>query len=283
MNEQEIRAIVRDEIGWAMPQSTKTGILASVVDIRGFDPTGEGSAYQPEPAPGSDAEHPPLGYRLVPVGKARNDGYIFWRHGQWNVGGQVFFGHSVCEGDCPVANPIPAADGDSQASEHRVFVPVVGYSWIPGTPPAPYASEWFFAKLDTGEAVALRELPAGHSYDYKTADETFFSNGRVVAWMQNPDSEYVAHVTDGASQICAECAKLRIENAGHRDEISYLHAIAQRETERADASTGRAVLAERKLAELRAELETTKRLLAESLVAQNRLETLRDALREAMR
>lgn len=121
-----------------------------------------------EPAPGSDAKHPPLGYRLEPVGGKREHGYIWW-DGIWKQGFGVNVLKTVCDDGFPVANPIPAAEG--------------------------------------------------------------------------------------GSRICA---------------------IAQRETERAESATGRAVIAERELAELRA---TVERLTAEnaSLEVENR--TLRGLVR----
>lgn len=214
----------------------------------GYDPTCEGSAYRPAaaPAPGSDAEHPPLGYRLVEPesDKLIKKGWLVWSYGTgpWSEFTPQSIGLYRSASGYAVAEPIPAAENDSQTAENRVFVPVVAYKWIPGVPPKPYASEWFFAKLAAGAPVALKALPVGHSYDYKTVDETYFSKDRVVAWMQNPDSEYIACVTDDNVQACAECAKLR--------------DLAKRESARADAATGRAVLAERQLAELRAQLRT---------------------------
>jgi len=74
-----------------------------------------------EPAPGSDAEHPPVGYRLEPAGGSRRPGYICWMlqgfettH-RWQEPKYKYL-------DAPVpanyvANPIPANERDSQKSE----------------------------------------------------------------------------------------------------------------------------------------------------------------------
>ena len=160
----------------ALFRAEKFGISATAP---GYDPTGDGSAYQPaaEPAPGSDAAHPPLGYRLEPVGGVRREWYIWWDpSGRWREGTQLHVGDIVYDGSI-IANPIPSADGDSHA--------------------------------------------------------------------------------------CAECAKLR--------------EIAQRETAKAESATGRAVLAERDLAEMRTDLDDTKRLLSESIVERDRLRSREDA------
>ena len=98
----------------ALFRAEKFGISATAP---GYDPTGDGSAYQPaaEPAPGSDAAHPPLGYRLEPVGGVRREWYIWWDpSGRWREGTQLHVGDIVYDGSI-IANPIPSADGDSHA------------------------------------------------------------------------------------------------------------------------------------------------------------------------
>lgn len=67
-----------------------------------------------EPAPGSDQDHPPLGYRRAPVGGWMEKGYLFWNGtGTWQHGGTLF-GTRISETEFPIANPIPANEGDSQ-------------------------------------------------------------------------------------------------------------------------------------------------------------------------
>lgn len=63
--------------------------------------------------------------------------------------------------------------------------------WHEGEPPHPFKNEWFIAKLTGGERAVLRALPKEYSYDYTTADETYYSAARVAGWMQFPDSEFV--------------------------------------------------------------------------------------------
>jgi len=64
--------------------------------------------------------------------------------------------------------------------------------WIPGIPPHPWNTEWFFAKLDDGAILALKLLPKEFTYDYTTADGTYFMERRIAKWMQTPDSDFVA-------------------------------------------------------------------------------------------
>lgn len=64
--------------------------------------------------------------------------------------------------------------------------------WNEGVPRDHWADEWFIARLDTGERVVLTALPEEYSYDFKTADETYYKAYRVKSWMQFPDSQYTA-------------------------------------------------------------------------------------------
>lgn len=88
------------------------------------DPTGEGSAWQgsptpAEPAPGSDAEHPPEGYALVPrcKGEKVEANWIIWAFGKgpWEplIPPQIGDDYDT-GGFFPCARPIPANEGDSQ-------------------------------------------------------------------------------------------------------------------------------------------------------------------------
>lgn len=65
-------------------------------------------------------------------------------------------------------------------------------TWYEGEPPKPWRDEWFIAQLTKGGGkVVLRALPKEFSYDYRTADETYYMADRIKRWMQFPDSEYV--------------------------------------------------------------------------------------------
>lgn len=68
-----------------------------------------------EPAPGSDADHPPLGYRLAKKGDLRQKGYIWWDSDEkiWELSACYNTGMPVdMETGDVVANPIPANEGD---------------------------------------------------------------------------------------------------------------------------------------------------------------------------
>lgn len=70
----------------------------------------------PEPAPGSDAEHPPLGYRLARSNDKKRKGYLWFSDaGKWESGFECNFGDLVLNGI--IANPIPANEGGGRA-EH---------------------------------------------------------------------------------------------------------------------------------------------------------------------
>ena len=63
--------------------------------------------------------------------------------------------------------------------------------WHDGYPNKTYSSEWFIAKLKNGEKAVLRALPEEFTYDFKTADDTYFKKDWVVKWAQFPDSNFV--------------------------------------------------------------------------------------------
>lgn len=65
------------------------------------------------------------------------------------------------------------------------------FQWNEGLPPRYVANEWFFAKLKNETVAALKALPENYSYDFKTADETYFAKDWIVGWMQTPDTDYL--------------------------------------------------------------------------------------------
>ncbi len=67
----------------------------------------------------------------------------------------------------------------------------INCAWNKGIPSKCYGSEWFIACLDNGDRVVLRSLPEEYSYDYTTADETYYKKERIAKWMQFPDSNFV--------------------------------------------------------------------------------------------
>lgn len=81
-----------------------------------------------EPAPGSDAEHPPEGYVLVPNGSGEKIGSDWiswsWGKGPWESLDPRTPGKRHASYHYPMARPIPANEGDSQkeVSELRATV-----------------------------------------------------------------------------------------------------------------------------------------------------------------
>lgn len=75
-----------------------------------------------EPAPGSDAEHPPVGYRLEPFASEeiiKSDWIVWaWNRGPWDLFTSGSVGNSRNKSSYPVARPIPANEGDSQKTEY---------------------------------------------------------------------------------------------------------------------------------------------------------------------
>lgn len=101
--------------------------------IAGHDPTGDGSAYQPEPAPGSDAEHPPVGHVLVPSAsddRIKADWLVWaWDRGPWESFPSDGIGYARNRSRCAVCRPIPANEGDLRLAE-SVAIPV-GWKAVP--------------------------------------------------------------------------------------------------------------------------------------------------------
>lgn len=63
--------------------------------------------------------------------------------------------------------------------------------WHDGYPNKLYGSEWFIAETKQGDKVFLKALLEEFSYDYKTADDTYFKKEVIARWMQSPDSKYI--------------------------------------------------------------------------------------------
>jgi hypothetical protein len=63
-------------------------------------------------------------------------------------------------------------------------------AWIDGVPPHPYDKEWFIALTIWGDKVVIQALPPEYTYDYKTADDTYFLRSEIKCWMQFPDSKF---------------------------------------------------------------------------------------------
>ena len=99
----------------------------------------------------------------------------------WSYDTQEIVGWEPLYTESPIAQPASAP------SEQK---PV---AWNDGVPPHPFDKEWFIAKLDNGKKVVLKALPEEYSYDFSTADETYFKAFRIKCWMQFPESEYIQY------------------------------------------------------------------------------------------
>lgn len=62
--------------------------------------------------------------------------------------------------------------------------------WQDGAPQNKWFAEWFIAKLDNGQKVVLKRLSEENSYDFTTADETYYKEFRIAKWMNFPESEF---------------------------------------------------------------------------------------------
>jgi hypothetical protein len=83
---------------------------------------------------------------------------------------------------------------DKLVAERDTMIAGNGF-WCDGAPPHPYGKEWFIATLKNGNKSVLRELPEDHSYDYKTADDTYYTKDWVIRWAQFPDSDFLLYAT----------------------------------------------------------------------------------------
>lgn len=72
--------------------------------------------------------------------------------------------------------------------------------WLDGEPPFPWCDEWFIAVTAYGDKVVLTALPKEHTYDYKTADNTYFKADKIAKWAQFPDSEYIPYSQQSAQE-----------------------------------------------------------------------------------
>lgn len=96
-----------------------------------------------EPAPGSDAEHPPVGYVLVPRfrGEKVEANWIIWAWGKgpWEPLDPPQIGEDMDKCKLhPCARPIPANEGDSRLAE-SVAIPA---GWVASTGGKAYGGGW---------------------------------------------------------------------------------------------------------------------------------------------
>lgn len=148
--------------------------------IAGHDPTGDGSAYQPEPAPGSDAEHPPVGHVLVPSAsddRIKADWLVWaWDRGPWESFPSDGIGYARNRSRCAVCRPIPANGGDSRLAE-SVAIPV---GWVASTGGKAYGGGWILPdpSIPWGEGYeAILPSEATEGDEYWSVDSWWKSGG----------------------------------------------------------------------------------------------------------
>ena len=248
-----------------------------------------GKAETIEPAPGSDAEHPPAGYVLVKDDAKICESWLCWKGGKgpWGIVDCSSVGRTPSQAVklYPFARPIPANEGDSRLAE-SVAIPV---GWVLGFPENERFRYWCKDEKGGGlwgttarTCVTVRDLiivpdpsiPWGEGYEailpseategneYWSVDRWWKSGGGrchpsvpgYFAWRRRIPATTPTEPARDLSDKIAESVVQDLQQACHdRDE---LRATVER---------------------LEAELETTKRLLAESLVERDRLKNLHDA------
>lgn len=244
-----------------------------------------------EPAPGSDAEHPPVGYVLVPsasADKIKSDWLVWaWDQGPWQAFKPGSIGLPRNQSDYAVSRPIPANEGDSRLAE-SVAIPV---GWVavgthakgPGTY-REHGGQWI--KPDPS-------IPWGEGYEAILPSEATKDDWRLC------DGDWLQHsiCMDGPKKIGwwgdafpwrrripattpTECDHdwryaSRWTKPGFESRARCQKCDARKWDPTTPTEPARDLSAE--VERLEAELETTKRLLAESLVERDRLKNLHDA------
>ena len=277
-------------------------LILNLVTITPEDVAGRPIGCRTEPAPGSDAEHPPVGYVLVPhaSGEVIEADWIVWSfdRGPWKPLRPDSVGDRAHGGFHPLARPIPANEGDSRLAE-SVAIPVgwkaccffdhanarsFGRTFIAPDPSIPWG-EGYEAILPS-EAVDGDEFLIGSSWIRAIS---------LLTWSERERSEQpwrrripATTPAEPARDLSAEVERLEEwQEAGLIASMMWDVIQLMRKTLDCDGTTTPVERAERVMRtvdELRAtvemleaELDTTKRLLAESLVERDRLKNLHDA------
>ena len=137
-------------------------------------------------------------YHMSLVGECRDD------HGNWSDLGRASSNAEFIATFNPEAITKLLDTIEAQAAENAVLKAdndrLVAAPWNAGYPRKHYADEWFIAKLDNGDRVVLTALPEEYSYDFKTADETYYKKERIAKWMQFPESQYLPPQSEEGKQ-----------------------------------------------------------------------------------
>ena len=221
-----------------------------------------GKAETIKPAPGSDADHPPVGYVLVPsasADKIKSDWLVWaWDRGPWESFPSDGIGYARNRSRCAVCRPIPANEGDSRLAE-SVAIPV-GWKAVPEGIHREIPVK-IRRRIASGAGLGLLiypdpSIPWGEGYEAILPTEATKDDWRLC------DGDWLSH------SICMDGPK-KIGWWG--DAFPWRRRIPV--TTPTEPARDLSAEVER----LEAELGTTKRLLAESLVERDRLKNLHDA------
>lgn len=215
-----------------------------------------GKAETIEPAPGSDAEHPPAGYRLAKVGEKRAHGFLYRFCKTWvpDYPPDKRVGEPYQESQLPIANPIPANEGDSRLAE-SVAIPV-GWKAVP---------EGIHREIPV---KIRRRIASGAGLGLLIYPDP------SIPWGEGYEAILPSEATEGDEYWSVD---RWWKSGGGRCHPSVPGYFAWRRRIPATTPTEPARDLSAEVERLEAELETTKRLLAESLVERDRLKNLHDA------
>lgn len=238
-----------------------------------------------EPAPGSDAKHPPVGYRLAVVGQKIARGGIVWAHGKgpWDPitnESFAFNGDTVTDSDAPIAISIPANEGDSRLAE-SVAIPVgwkkccffdhsnaraFGRTFIAPDPSIPWGEGY--------EAILPSEARNGGSCEF-WADDTrkrWIPAERVQTWDERCRNQYAwrrripaTTPTEPARDLSAEVERLEEwQEAGLTATMMWDVIQLMRKTLDCDGTTTPVERAERVMRTINELRDTVERMEAEN-------------------
>ncbi|MBK9580304.1 MAG: hypothetical protein IPO40_24830 [Fibrobacteres bacterium] len=237
-----------------------------------------------EPAPGSDAEHPPVGYVLVPhaSGEVIEADWIVWSfdRGPWKPLRPDSVGDRAHGGFHPMARPIPANEGDSRLAE-SVAIPVgwkeccffdhanartFGRTFIAPDPSIPWGEGY--------EAILPSEARNGGSCEF-WADDTrkrWIPAERVQTWDERCRNQYAwrrripaTTPTEPARDLSAEVGRLEEwQEAGLTASMMWDVIQAMRKTLDCDGTTTPVERAERVMRTINELRDTVERMEAEN-------------------
>ena len=229
-----------------------------------------GKAETIKPAPGSDADHPPVGYVLVPsasADKIKSDWLVWaWDQGPWQAFTPGSIGLPRNQSDYAVSRPIPANEGDSRPAE-SVTIPAGWVAHVNG----PHINEKTRVVRDGRWTKILPDL-AWQSTEAQIVPDP------SITWGEGYEAILPTEATKDDWRLCdGDWLSHSICMDGPKKIGWWGDAFPWRRRIPATTPTEPARDLSAEVERLEAELGTTKRLLAESLVERDRLKNLHDA------